>query len=244
MKYLDNDYTRLYFKLINHRLINPPPDGIKTEVHHIVPRSLGGMNHKTNLVKLTLLEHLTCHLLLPDMVLSHDHITKMEFALAYMLSLGSNSGLNFNLEAYTLAKIINKKANIAMWTAERRDLQRQKRLGSKDTENTKQRKREAAKHKPKPSIETINKRAKANTGQTRTAQTKKNISEAKKNPSGETRKRLSDAAKERERLNALKPKKEISIEERLRRSNAAKERERIKRLTAPHPAVRAIARAP
>jgi len=34
------------------------------EIHHIVPRSLGGSNKKENLVKLFLREHLICHLLL------------------------------------------------------------------------------------------------------------------------------------------------------------------------------------
>jgi hypothetical protein len=36
------------------------------ELHHILPKCMGGNNNKTNLVRLTLREHYVCHLLLPN----------------------------------------------------------------------------------------------------------------------------------------------------------------------------------
>lgn len=56
------NYQKIYCAIIRTRkdLI---PVGY-TEVHHILPRSLGGDNSKKNLVRLTAREHFICHLLL------------------------------------------------------------------------------------------------------------------------------------------------------------------------------------
>lgn len=66
--YLPNKYTTWYYDIINSaqsRLITLDE---YTEVHHIIPRSLGGTNDKSNLVRLTSREHFICHLLLTKMV--------------------------------------------------------------------------------------------------------------------------------------------------------------------------------
>ena len=39
-------------------------DGSKWEVHHIVPKSFGGVDNEYNLIKLELKEHYTAHLFL------------------------------------------------------------------------------------------------------------------------------------------------------------------------------------
>lgn len=77
MQYLDNKYTKWYFNIIknaNKRKIN---NGY-TEKHHIIPKSLGGVNSKNNLVKLTGREHFLVHLLLIRMVIDKDIISMVQ----------------------------------------------------------------------------------------------------------------------------------------------------------------------
>ncbi|QJT71792.1 hypothetical protein TH1_110 [Shewanella phage Thanatos-1] len=55
------NYVKIYNSLIGKRCISPAKVG---EIHHIVPRSMGGSNSKNNLVKLTYREHFVAHMLL------------------------------------------------------------------------------------------------------------------------------------------------------------------------------------
>lgn len=59
------NYRKIYFDIIEKRK-NESYDGY-TEVHHILPRSLGGSDDKSNLVALSAREHFICHLLLTKM---------------------------------------------------------------------------------------------------------------------------------------------------------------------------------
>ena len=56
------NYTKIYENLI-HRAINRTLDGYK-EIHHIIPRCMGGTDTANNLVELTPEEHYIAHLLL------------------------------------------------------------------------------------------------------------------------------------------------------------------------------------
>ena len=62
----ENKYTKIYYAIINRALARSI-DGYK-ERHHIIPKSLGGLNDPSNLVELTAREHFICHLLLIRMV--------------------------------------------------------------------------------------------------------------------------------------------------------------------------------
>lgn len=53
------------------------------EKHHIIPKSLGGNNSKSNIVSLTAREHFLCHYLLTKMVDGNDK-SKMIYALRFM----------------------------------------------------------------------------------------------------------------------------------------------------------------
>jgi hypothetical protein len=65
--FLENKYTLWYYNIINKaRSITRAP-GCYVERHHIVPKSLGGLNNKSNLVYLSAKEHFICHLLLVKM---------------------------------------------------------------------------------------------------------------------------------------------------------------------------------
>lgn len=57
------DYRKTYDKLIEERVAAPTP-GERHYVHHIVPRSEGGSDDASNLVRLTAREHYVAHLLL------------------------------------------------------------------------------------------------------------------------------------------------------------------------------------
>lgn len=220
----------MYLDLISFRLANVPMTDEPCELHHIVPKSLGGLNSKTNIVKLTITEHLVCHLLLPYMLVEQEDIMKMEFALAFMLSYIDQKG-DFDFRAYGAAKQANRIANALMWTEERRAAQRERRLGTKDTEETKRRKREAAKSRPPIDPEVIKRRALSNTGLKRSAETCMNISTNKKlKLKDESRLKMSISGKARQAREALLPKKVMSEEERQRRSLAAKERERKRKI--------------
>jgi hypothetical protein len=68
--FLDNKYTKTYYKIINHAVersqLKQRNDGCQT--HHIIPRSFGGTDDPSNLVVLTYKEHRVCHRLLIKMV--------------------------------------------------------------------------------------------------------------------------------------------------------------------------------
>jgi 5-methylcytosine-specific restriction endonuclease McrA len=51
------NYKHIYDKIIQNRFTNPICDDTYTETHHIIPRSLGGIDSENNLIKLTAKEH-------------------------------------------------------------------------------------------------------------------------------------------------------------------------------------------
>lgn len=87
--YLDNKYTKLYYTIIQNATNRPIQSTVYYEVHHIIPKSLGGDNSSYNLVRLTAREHLICHLLLTKMT-EGTHRAKMITAVWAMTNL-SNS---------------------------------------------------------------------------------------------------------------------------------------------------------
>lgn len=79
-----NKYYKIYFKIVERAKTRSLPVDVKTEIHHIIPRSLGGTDNAENLVKLTLKEHWVCHLLLPKFLTDTISIRKMYNALFMM----------------------------------------------------------------------------------------------------------------------------------------------------------------
>jgi len=78
---ITNKYSKLYYKITSNakqRII----EGY-TELHHIIPQSMGGSNDKENLVELTAREHFICHWLLVKMTEGDDR-SKMLYALKGM----------------------------------------------------------------------------------------------------------------------------------------------------------------
>jgi len=77
----ENKYTK-YYNLLTERAKNRILTEY-TERHHIIPQSLGGSNDKINLVDLTAREHFICHWLLIKMT-EGEHRGKMLYALQGM----------------------------------------------------------------------------------------------------------------------------------------------------------------
>ena len=86
MIFIQNKYTRIYNKIIQHAQARVKPETY-TENHHIIPKSFGGDNSKDNLVALTAREHFVCHLLLTKMT-EGDARNKMLSAVFYLTGRG------------------------------------------------------------------------------------------------------------------------------------------------------------
>ena len=80
MLFLDNKYTKFYYHIITN---------FKSEigeVHHIIPKSLGGSNEDDNLVKVSSKAHFILHKLLIKMVKQDSHKVAMNYALFMMMN--------------------------------------------------------------------------------------------------------------------------------------------------------------
>ena len=103
--YLPNKYTLTYCKIIE-RAKTRCLDGY-VEKHHIIPKSLGGSNTKSNIVALTAKEHFICHMLLIKMV-DHQYKQKMIHAWWAMSTLKKSCQERYKLSA-TMYSIVRKK---------------------------------------------------------------------------------------------------------------------------------------
>ena len=83
--YLQNKYTKCYYNIIDRAKSRDLSKETYIEKHHIIPKSLGGLNNKDNLVKLTAKEHRLAHILLPRMTIDPLHTKSMWYALWMML---------------------------------------------------------------------------------------------------------------------------------------------------------------
>jgi len=174
------DYQKIYNNLIHRKITRTG----YVEKHHILPRCLGGIDNKENLIDLYPEEHYLAHLLLCKI---HPGNQKLLYA-ALNMTTGSmiNNGKRNN-KAYGWLRRQYAKSMSGDNNPARRDpnLQKEaakKRVGQKRTEETKARMSAAQK------------------GRTFTEDTKKKMSEAVRNrPSvtEETRKKLSEKSKGR-----------------------------------------------
>jgi len=82
------NYSNIYYSIIENRK-KYPYNGY-TEIHHIVPKSLGGTNDKDNLVNLSAREHFICHLLLTKMY-SEGSLNYYKMIKAFMMMLNAKS---------------------------------------------------------------------------------------------------------------------------------------------------------
>ena len=101
---LENRYSKMYERFIEKCRSRKDIKGDFYEIHHILPKSLGGGNDKNNLIKLTPREHFFAHLLLSKMYYNEDQI-KTAHALR-MMSGTTRSKKHITSKSYNLAKSI------------------------------------------------------------------------------------------------------------------------------------------
>jgi hypothetical protein len=111
------NYNKIYDQLIN-KAQNRKLTGY-IERHHILPRSMGGRNHKDNLVDLTAREHLLAHMLLWRI---HRN-TSMSYALWLM---SNTRGIKLNSRMYeslrlNVSNLVSKQMSEKIITNETRN---------------------------------------------------------------------------------------------------------------------------
>lgn len=101
-------YSKWYFNIINNAKTRnwKKTDDLYFEVHHILPKSIGGDCIKENTVNLSAREHFICHLLLIKMCVDVQFSIKMKWAL-HKLTFGKNS--KYNNHQYELVRKIHSK---------------------------------------------------------------------------------------------------------------------------------------
>lgn len=171
------DYCKIYSDLIERGRNRVLPNDVYKERHHIIPRSMGGSDDKSNLVYLTYLEHLTAHHLLIKMF---PDIPCLIYAAKMM-------------RVCTDGRIVSRKE--AAWIKEKysKIISKSKKgnkhaLGHKHSEETRHKMSESRKG---------NQNSK---GKKRSEETKRKMSEAKQgskisSPSEEHRRKISEAKK-------------------------------------------------
>jgi hypothetical protein len=112
MIFIDNKYTSVYYKIIENsknRKIS-----VYTEKHHIIPKSLGGTNNSSNLVKLTAREHYICHILLTKMTEGADKVKMIHAASSFVLwtSKKHNRNIKINSRIFQSLKEMRQKTLI------------------------------------------------------------------------------------------------------------------------------------
>ena len=123
--FINNKYYSVYYTLINKALSRGITREAGFEIHHIIPKSLGGSKDISNLVKLTLREHFICHLCLIK-ITEGNAKHKMSFAANLMLSEGVPRTTS---KIYAMVKQLGRLAFKKLWdTPEFKEKMRSKKI--------------------------------------------------------------------------------------------------------------------
>ena len=104
--FIENKYYKWYYMIINHRITNPIDSNAYGEKHHIIPKSLGGNNTKSNIVKLLPREHYVCHLMLLKMTSGRNKV-KMSYAIRMMSIVENELQHRYKISSHMYDMIIN-----------------------------------------------------------------------------------------------------------------------------------------
>lgn len=143
------NYQKIYNKLVSKDM---QTDYI--EVHHIVPKCMGGTDEQSNLVKLTTKAHFLAHLLLCKI---YPENIKLKFAFNMMSRVSKHNKRKLTATQYALVKRENSKAlSVLHSTRVRTHSENKNRAdalrGTTKTEESKKRMSEWQKGKPKPHL--------------------------------------------------------------------------------------------
>ena len=211
--YLQNKYTRWYNNIIQQAQSRILPKSEYKERHHIIPRSLGGNNNSSNLVKLTAREHFICHWLLTKMVQGEAKKSMLYalFAMAaghqkqYRYSTKITSRLYSNLKQVR-SNLVREQQTGHTVSQETRNKIRDSQKGisrKPHTEETKVKMREAKKYQKPDSEETRLKKSLARKGKpspllgkTLSEEVKNKLRKPKPPRSEEHKKKLGEAVRQ------------------------------------------------
>jgi hypothetical protein len=136
MTFQDNKYSRIYYALIDKRCVSKP-EGY-SENHHIIPKSLGGDNSRSNLVFLTAREHFIAHALLTRMTIGDDR-NKMLSAMFFLKGKGLRKEVYINGRLYeNLKKAYSASRKGVKLSPEHVEKVRQAIIGTKHPPRTEQ----------------------------------------------------------------------------------------------------------
>lgn len=105
--FIQNKYTNIYYSIISKAQSQDRKKSKEHyfESHHIIPKSLGGTNDKSNLVLLTAREHFICHYLLCKMVVPESVVwIKLQKAFNMMNSSSKTNNRYINSRLYESQK--------------------------------------------------------------------------------------------------------------------------------------------
>jgi len=172
---IENKYTKLYYKITSNAK-QRITEGY-TELHHIIPQSMGGSNDKENLVHLTAREHFICHWLLIKMTEGEDR-SKMLYALN-----GMKAENRYQQRYHTkITARVYEKYRIEHSENHSKRMKGRKawNKGVQQTEEHKEKNRQAALQRAPKSEETITKWKESRAGYTHSEETRQKQSLASK----------------------------------------------------------------
>ena len=170
MLFINNKYSVIYYNIIN-RAVNRVLTGYK-EKHHIIPKSLGGNNSKENLVNLTAKEHFICHLLLVK--ITTGKVKSKMVNAAWLMTNKHSKNQDRYIPSSTIYEQV-RQHHAEVLSAQNKGINNPM-YGKTITDEHRQKLRDAAKLKPKPSKETIEKRANSLRGRKVTDESKLKMS--------------------------------------------------------------------
>lgn len=113
-------YRNWYEQLIKNSRNRVFPENTYTEGHHIIPRSLGGSNDPTNIVRLYPREHYIAHLLLWKMQMTAKMHNQMTMALHVMVNGSGNKKQNRTYLVPSRIYEVSRKAYSKVLSEERK----------------------------------------------------------------------------------------------------------------------------
>ena len=118
--FLDNEQTKEYYRIIEANKLTIKDHLNYVEKHHVIPRSLGGVDKKENMVYLKADDHFRCHQLLVEMTADVDN-GKMWNALWRMMNKQSRTQqreYTFSSDEYKTARINHARAHSKFMSGE------------------------------------------------------------------------------------------------------------------------------
>lgn len=98
-------YWKWYWSIVENAKNRPIINGSYFEVHHIIPRSLGGDDSEDNKVALTAKEHFVCHHLLTKITYGDDRVKMWNAFFIMHMNPTTRSSRYFTARTFQIAKI-------------------------------------------------------------------------------------------------------------------------------------------